>query len=141
MCRIIYQHEYSSIDTDETEEEMEESASDNNHLLPYEEFEKKFLKDRQLLLDNTRIYGKRDFIRAAIDLSEWYELDVLILEHESHISVELTFDYCVSMNLFKPLFLQADEITIMQGKQDHQITLSLDYYTHYVIRNGQVVRP
>ena len=141
MGRIIYQHVYSPIDIEEIEEPLEESGSDNDHRLSYKELEEKYFNNAQLLLDNTRIYGKQDFIKAAISLSEWYELDILILECKSHISVELTVDQCVSMKLFKSLFLLADELTIISSKNDGKIALYLDYYTHVVIRNNMVINP
>ena len=141
MSKIIYKHEYSHIDTDEIEEDMKKSGSGKDQQLSYEEWEKKYLSNRQLLLDKTRILGKQDFISAAIKLSELYELDILILECKSHISVELTIDQCVSMKLFKPLFVLADELTVINSENDGLITIYLDYYTHIVISNSTVISP
>lgn len=77
------------------------------------------------------------FISTAKDISEMYEMDIKIQRHDTHISVELSFDGGVAMKYLKDVFVLADDIAFFANTNGRKITICIDYYTHAVFYNGR----
>lgn len=83
----------------------------------------------------------KKFICLAIATSKVYEIDTVIACHNSHISVDLSFDCGGGMKYLKALLAFADDYSFFTGINDREITICLDYYTHYVYKSGKRVAP
>ena len=81
------------------------------------------------------------FVNKAIKVSELYEVDVKISEHESHISADY-FLYCgCSIARLKDVFRYADDISFFSNIHGYDIVISIDHYTHAVCRKGKQILP
>ena len=88
-----------------------------------------------------RIKVCEDFIRAAIGVSELYELDTKIERHFDHISVDYSFNCCGGLRDINRVIGMADQSSFFKDIFGWDITISLDFFTHAVVRNGRVVAP
>ena len=88
-----------------------------------------------------RVDGARDFVAAAKDVSELYQLDVKITEHSDRISVDYYFNEGGGMRDFKEVMRLADDISFFANLQGYNIILSLDYYTRAVFAGGRQLHP
>lgn len=88
-----------------------------------------------------RIRSSEEFIREAIDISELYSIDLKIVRFKDHISADLSFDCGGGMRYINRLFGMTDQFSFFRDSEGPEITVSLDYYTHIVMRNGRVVSP
>jgi len=116
------------------------SSADEEHRA-FEKFHIKLLEP----VDLTPIPGRDEnaalFIHLAIEAAELYQLDTVITRHESRISVDYSFDCGGCMKYVLPVFKLADECSFFTGIFGREITVSLEYYTHYVCKNGKVIAP
>lgn len=74
-------------------------------------------------------------------LSELYELDTKIECHLNHISVNYSFNCCGGMRDINRVFGRADPFSFFKDIYGWDITVSLDFYTHAVVRNDRAVAP
>lgn len=82
-----------------------------------------------------------EFIQAAIEVSELYEWDTKIKRHVDHISVDYSFNCCGGMRDTNRVFGMVDQFSFFKDIFGWDITVSIDFYTHAVVRNGRVVVP
>jgi len=81
------------------------------------------------------------FVKTAIYISETYEMDVKIVQHYSHISVNFYFNCAGCMGFMKHIFRFADDISFFARIKGYDIVLSIDHYTHAETRHGRRVHP
>lgn len=140
---IIYEKKYPRIDPMEELRQAElEMADEPEQPQPtFSEMMEKIYADTTYVLIPERIKASEDFIRAAIEVSELYELDTKIERHIDHISVDYSFDCCGGLRDINKVIGMADQSSFFKDIFGWDITISLDFFTHAVVRNGRVVAP
>lgn len=88
-----------------------------------------------------RLRNHKRFIDAAIALSEFYEIDLTIMQSNGLISATFYFDSCAAMHNLNKVMGMADEFEFLTNIHGHDICMTLNYYTHKIIRNGVVISP
>ena len=88
-----------------------------------------------------RIRNRKRFIKAAIALSEFYKMDLTIMQSKGLITATFYFDIGAGMHNLNKVMGMADEFDFMTNIHGHDIGMSLNYYTHKIVRNGIVVSP
>jgi len=81
------------------------------------------------------------FVKTAIYISETYELDVKIVKHYSHITVDFCFNSAGCMGFLKQIIRFADDIAFFANIKGYDIVMSIDHYTHAETRHGRRVHP
>ena len=109
--------------------------------MTFDEFYKKMMKDRTLILLPERMKGSEEFIKLAIETSEMYELDTKITRKDSHIAVNYSFDCAGDMDFLIPLSEWLTVSRSFTGIYGFEITISLDYYTHAEFSKGKTYPP
>lgn len=140
MGEIIYKKQFCKEPIEEIEPEMT-NFTDSSHAPSFEEIMKEIYSGVSYLALPQREKQAKAFIKAAIDLSNAYEVDIEIKEHFSHISVNYFFNCSAAMGFLKKIIQMADDITFFDHIKDYDIILSLDYYTKAVFRNGRLIQP
>ena len=84
---------------------------------------------------------KKRFIQNAIQVAGLYQMDIEIVQFKGHVSATLSFDCGAAMMEFKRIMAMGDDYSFFTNIRGYDITMSVDYYTHYVIRNGRVMEP
>ncbi len=130
-----YKEIYEEISDLGLPDELTLSAEDYLNLL-----EEVFNKTEYVLIPR-RIDKSKEFIKAATSISQMYEIDTEIYRNDGCITVIYAFDALLSGNDIGQLFNMADKIFFFRGDNDFNFTVTLDFYTHAVIRNGKVVEP
>lgn len=138
MSRIIYKKEFPR---DNFEELLKEQTERKEPDLSFDEFMQRGNENRFSTPIPNRVNGAQAFIAAAKDVSELYQLDVLITEHIDHISADFYFNAGGSMRYFKEVMRLADDISFFANMRGYEIIMSLDYYTHAVFKGGRQVYP
>lgn len=140
---IIYEKKYPRIDPMEelrqAELEMADEPEQPQHT--FSEMMEKIYADTTYVLIPERIKDSEDFIRAAIEVSELYELDTKIERHFDHISVDYSFNCCGGLRDINRVIGMADQSSFFKDIFGWDITISLDFFTHAVVRNGRIVAP
>lgn len=77
------------------------------------------------------------FVELAERISEIYELDVKIVRHYSHITVDFCFNSSGCMGFLKHIIRFADDISFFANIKGYEIVMSLDHYTHAETRYGR----
>ena len=140
---IVYEKKYPRIDPMEDMKQIElEMADEPKEPTPsFEEIMQKIQESTAYVLMHERIKASEDFIRAAIVVSEMHELDTKIERHLDHISVDYSFNCCGGLRDIKRVIGMADQPSFFKEIFGRNITISLDFFTHAVVRNGSVVAP
>ena len=140
---IIYEKKYPRIDPMEEMKQIEmEMADEPEKPTPsFDEIMQKIQENTTYVLMPERIKASEDFIRAAIEVSELYELDTKIERHFDHISVDYSFNCCGGLRDINKVIGMADQSSFFKDILGWDITISLDFFTHAVVRNGRVVAP
>ena len=81
------------------------------------------------------------FVELAKRISEIYELDVKIVKHYSHITVDFCFSSSGCMGFLKHIIRFADDISFFANIKGYEIVMSLDHYTHAETRHGRRIHP
>lgn len=140
---IIYEKKYPRIDPMEEMKQIElEMADEPKEATPsFDEIMAKIQADTTYVLMPERIKASEKFIQTAIEVSELYELDTKIERHIDRIIVNYSFDSCGGMREINRVFGMADEFAFFKDIYGWDITVSLGFFTHAVVRNGRVVAP
>lgn len=140
---IIYEKKYPRIDPMEEMKQIElEMADEPEEPTPsFEEIMQKIQENTTYVLMPERIKASEDFIRAAIEVSELYKLDTKIERHFDHTSVDYSFNCCGGLRDINKVIGMADQSSFFKDIFGWDITISLDFFTHAVVRNGRVVAP
>lgn len=140
---IIYYKKYPKLNMSEVlldTEEISVSKSVDNYP-SFEDVLQKISAATKLVRLPGREKQSQQFIETAIKLSHSYQLDTLIVRNNSHVTAEISFDGGLSMHMFKEIFVLADDFSFYTNIEDRDITISIDCYTHAVVRNGRIVMP
>lgn len=146
---VIYEKHYPHPTFEEEMKELaeyqKEMESDPDYKpepeMTFDEFYKKMMSDRTLILLPERMQGSETFIKLAIEASELYELDTRITRKDDSIEVTYSFDCGGDMAFLIPVFRMADSISFFTGIYGFEITISLDYYTHAVYLREKLIHP
>lgn len=103
MGEIIYKKQFCKEPIEEIEPEMT-NFTDSSHAPSFEEIMKEIYSGVSYLALPQREKQAKAFIKAAIDLSNAYEVDIEIEEHFSHISVNYFFNCSAAMGFLKRSF-------------------------------------
>ena len=142
-AELIYEKKYPPIDPEKEIKRIElELAAEQQEPIPsFNEVYNKIMADTTYILIPERIKGSEAFIRTAIEVSRLYELDTRIERCDSHISVTYSFNCGGGMRDIRRVFGMADEFAFFKDVYGFDFTISLDYYTHAVIRRGRIIAP
>jgi len=144
--KVLYEKIYPRRSVEEEERETEALMKEYMENIgpssrTFDDFCREIRERTKLVFLPKRRQGARDFVDLAIRTSKFYELDTRIEQMASHISVSYSFDCCGDMKYLMPVVRQADGISFMVGSNEHEITLTLDYYTHAEYFNGMLQQP
>lgn len=88
-----------------------------------------------------RIRRRKRFIHAAIALANFYGIDLTVTQSKGLISATFYFDACAGMQNLSNLMGMADEFEFLTNIHGCDICMTLNYYTHKIIRNRIVISP
>lgn len=105
-----------------------------------------FLERKRTTVPNEeRIKEKVLFIKAAIDLSETYEIDMDIVEYDTRVVANMFLQSSLYTGTIKKLIsaliVMADEFDIFppKDKENYTVNLLLTYHTHDIYLNGRKI--
>ena len=81
-----------------------------------------------------KIRNRKRFIKAAIAFSDLYEIDLVIMQSKGHILATYSFDICTGIRDLCKVMHMADEFDFFPDMNGHKICMTLNYYTHNIIR-------
>lgn len=111
------------------------------HKMTHEEIMEEIFKGVEYVFLPERVKSATAFIKTAIEISETYELDVKIVKHHTMISVNYYFNSCGCMGFLREVIAYADDISFFANIMGYEIVMSIDHYTHAVMRNGKRLKP
>ncbi len=138
---IIYEKKYEHIPPMSEEEVMELTNGEEPLPGSFDEWYKKLMAETSYVPIKERITGSKEFVRTAIDVSQRHHIDTTIKRHAHHISAIYSFDCRAGMTHLQRVFGMADEFAFFKDVNDYDLTISMFYYTHAIIRKGHVVAP
>lgn len=140
---VIYEKVYPEEILEETETVMseEKALQEENKHLTIDEILDEIYRNIEYVPLPERVKTAELFIKTAIEISETYELDVKIVQHYSHISVDYYFNSAGSMGFLKKVIRLADDITFFANIKGYEIVMSIEHYTHAEYRRGRRIRP
>lgn len=145
---IIYQRKYPKInysalldEENHAKKAETDTATADIDIPSFDEILERIKKSTSYVLLPDRIEESQQFIEEAIYVSELYRMDLMLVRHTSHIVAELSFDCGINLTEIQPLLALSDECSFFTNIGDHELTITLEYFTHAVVRNGRVVRP
>ena len=109
--------------------------------MTFDEIINEIFREIEYVLLPERAKTAEAFVKTAIEISETYELDVKIVKHHSHISVNYYFNSTGCMGFLRKVIMFADDIEFFTNTKGYDIVMSIDHYTHAVIRNGKRIKP
>lgn len=135
MKKVLYQKTYPPVDCMFT---ISESIG-NKSLRSAEEFMR---NSNNVVMEQIqeRKGSAQIYINTAIRLSEEYEIDLLLEKKDCYISAAFTTECGPCPEALKPLFILADRY-FFTVCSDHRLLITLDYFTHKVVRNGHILAP
>ena len=134
MSEIIYEKKYPQLRAEEIEALLSpvDAALPPDYMPPsFDQFSSRLAR-RVYVPITERLRSADEFIRTAQQVAELYQLDITITRHRAHISVDLCFDAAGGLLHLKDGIRFADDISFFVNSSGHEITLSLDHYTHSV---------
>ena len=102
-------------------------------------------RNRTTVPNEERIKEKVLFIKAAIDLSETYEIDLDIVEYDTRVVANMFLQSSLYTGTIKKLIsaliVMADEFDIFppKDKENYTVNLLLTYHTHDIYLNGRKI--
>ena len=102
-------------------------------------------RNRTTVPNEERIKEKVLFIKAAIDLSETYEIDMDIAEYDTRVVANMFLQSSLYTGTIKKLIsaliVMADEFDIFppKDKENYTVNLLLTYHTHDIYLNGRKI--
>lgn len=139
--QIIYQKKYCMDDILSMPENASADIPDSPKAPPTLADFGNYLASIELVPIPERVGKEKEFIETAIEIAQIYMLDIVLTRRDSHISAEFSFDYGPNMKHIKPVLMLADDFSFYAGINGREMTLCLDYYTHYVCRGGKIIEP
>ena len=122
---VIYKKQYP----DTVPDEIKAEAADTSDMPSWEEFIQKARAKHLQKSSPERIARSKEFIDAAIEIAELYELDLEIVQKPTSISADFSFDSGASMGFLKELISMADDIHFFSQIRNREITMSIVFNT------------
>ena len=139
--KTIYEKKFPPTDIEKIEQDISEMKDTlKNDRLSFDEIMNKLFKDITFVPLPDRIKNSEKFIEMAIELSEHYEIDIVIKRYHDSINVNYYFDGGSIRNI-NNLFGMADEFSFGKDVLGYDIEVSLTYYTHAKTRQGRTITP
>ena len=140
---VIFEKKYPRVDYLAQCElaKAEIAENPNKEKLSHDEIMERIYGGLTYTLIPERIKKSEKFIREAIKISRLYELDIKILQHIDHISVDLSFDCGGAIHYINRLFGMADQFFFFKDLHDRDLTICLDFYTHTATKDGRIFSP
>ncbi len=142
---IIYEKTFPEKSLDEIEFSVIEQGipveDESQKHMTFDEIMNEIFKGVEYVFLPERVKTAEAFVKTAIEISETYELDVKIEKHHSYISVNYYFNSTGCMGFLRKVIMFADDIAFFANTKGYDIVMSIDHYTHAVIRNGKRIKP
>lgn len=137
MNEVIYEKHYPLVDAEQLNGVGKCSSIPE---LSFEEFMEKANSAIELIPIPERQELAEHFLKNAIQVSEEYEIDLTVTKCDKLVSACFTVESGPCAEALKPLFILADRYFFTVCK-DYRLMISLDFYTHKVLRNGKIINP
>ncbi len=144
MEKVIYEKQYPKISLNDLEEMLEadnDFPEEEEEHLTHEEIKRRLYAGVVYVSLPDRQNNVTTFVKLAIKLSVLYEMDIRIVEHMPTVSVTYYFDRGACFGFLKEIIAMSDDIAFLTNIKEHEIAMTLDYYTHAVYRHGKQFRP
>ena len=142
---VIYEKTHPREDIDELHaklsKEVDVQDRDEKKRMTFDEIMEEIYEGVEYELLPERAKSAEIFVELAKRISEIYELDVKIVKHYSHISVDFCFSSSGCMGFLKHIIRFADDISFFANIKGYEIVMSLDHYTHAETRHGRRIHP
>ena len=142
---VIYEKTYPREDIDELHAKLSKEVNvqdrDEKKRMTFDEIMEEIYEGVEYELLPERAKSAEIFVELAKRISEIYELDVKIVKHYSHISVDFCFSSSGCMGFLKHIIRFADDISFFANIKEYEIVMSLDHYTHAETRHGRRIHP
>lgn len=142
---VIYEKKFPKKSIDEIEASMIEQGipveDESPKRMTFDEIMDEIHKGVEYVFLPERVKTAEVFVKTAIEIAEAYELDVKIVKHYSMISVNYGFNSAACMGLLRKVMMFADDIAFFSHIKGYDIVMSIDHYTHAIIRNGKRIKP
>ena len=142
---VIYEKTYPREDIAELHaalsEEVDDQDREEKQRMTFEEIIEEIYEGVEYEPLPERAKSAEIFVELAKRISEIYELDVKIVKHYSHISVDFCFSSSGCMGFLKHIIRFADDISFFANIKGYEIVMSLDHYTHAETRHGRRIHP
>ena len=142
---VIYEKTYPREDIDELHaklsKEVDVQDRDEKKRMTFDEIMEEIYEGVEYELLPERAKSAEIFVELAKRISEIYKLDVKIVKHYSHISVDFCFSSSGFMGFLKHIIRFADDISFFANIKGYEIVMSLDHYTHAETRHGRRIHP
>lgn len=142
---VIYEKTYPREDIDELHaklsKEVDVQDRDEKKRMTFDEIMEEIYEGVEYELLPERAKSAEIFVELAKRISEIYELDVKIVKHYSHITVDFCFNSSGCMGFLKHIIRFADDISFFANIKGYEIVMSLDHYTHAETRHGRRIHP
>ncbi len=137
-AEIIYEKKYPAHEILEERAASEPAVPPTKPLVSLEQI-LQALKNTTYIPIPERIAASKKFIQTVIEVTEFCEMDTKIVRHDGQITATISFDCGGSMRDIRRIFAMVDEFAFFRNIDGHDITISMDFYTHQIIRNGRIV--
>lgn len=137
---VIYKKTFLEKSIDEIEFSMIEQKDKSKKHMTFDEIINEIFREIAYVLLPERAKTAEAFVKTAIEISETYELDKIV-KHHSHISVNYYFNSTGCMGFLRKVIMFADDIEFFTNTKGYDIVMSIDHYTHAVIRDGKRIKP
>ena len=142
---VIYEKTYPREDIDELHAKLSKEVvvqdRDEKKRMTFDEIMEEIYEGVEYELLPERAKSAEIFVELAKRISEIYKLDVKIVKHYSHISVDFCFNSSGCMGFLKHIIRFADDISFFANIKGYEIVMSLDHYTHAETRHGRRIHP
>lgn len=139
--KVIFEKRYPKLDLSDMELEAANRHDPETEKLTMDEILDKMTSGMELVEMPHRQKAVKTFVNTAVQTAEIYEIDIKITQYDSHVTVDYYFDCSGCMGCLREVLVYADDISFFSGVEGHDITLSIDYYTHAVYRHGRKMLP
>ena len=146
--KVLYSKRFPKKDFSDLDEKFEQLNKENkldDELKDGESFLDFLTRNRTTVPNEERIKEKVLFIKAAIDLSQTYEIDMDVVEYETRIVSNMYLQSSLYTGTIKKLIsaliVMADEFDIFppKDKENYTVNLLLTYHTHDIYLNGRKI--
>lgn len=140
--KVVYEGKYPQITDEDCEQLYSLTSLQEKHRSVQKSSEvlcRKLFESTVRVLMPERLEGKEYFVKLAKQISEAYELNTIVTEHDDRIIARFEVDCYNQYPFFQKIILLSDEIGFDIINCD--VILSVTYYTHATYRSGRRITP